>query len=390
MKIVNWFACIVALCIAVAGAVVAAPQGESAAVTANVETRDYFSDKVSVDYSDVFNVEYHPNYKIVTVAEPWPGADSGFTYVLVQRGTAVPTVPEADKVIEIPIRSVVTMSTSYLPHLEMLGVLDTLIGHDAFAWVSSAAALERINSGDVTEVGSGPSVNVELLLDMEPDLIMTYGQGGEWDAHPKLEEARLPYVISAEWNEKTPLARAEWIKFMAVFYNKEKEAAEAFDEIVSAYQALKTKAAGVEDRPTVFSGAPYQGTWWVSGGASYAARFLADAGAEYIWENDESTGSLMLDIETVYEQAGEADYWINTSYWGSLADAKAADERFTKFNAYETGNVYNNNLRMSPGGGNEYFETGPARPDWVLADLIKIFHPALLPDHELHYYRKLK
>jgi iron complex transport system substrate-binding protein len=351
---------------------------------------DAFPQKVEPRYSSLFDVEYHSNYKILTVSQPWPGAESSITYVLVQRGTQPPNDVEADRVIEIPIRSIVALSTSYLPHLEMLGVLDTLVGNDAFAWVSSQSVLDRISSGAMKEVGSGSTVNLELLVEMDPDLIMTSAMGNEWDSHPKLEEARLPYVINAEWNERTPLARAEWIKFMAVFYNKEGEANAVFDSIEKEYAELVELASSASEKPTVFTGAPYQGTWWVSGGGSFAARFLADAGGAYIWAEDESTGSLMLDVETVYEKAGKADIWLNTGYWNSLKDAKEADERFTQFAAYETASIYNNNLRMGPGGGNNYFESGPANPHKVLADLIKIFHPELLPEHELYYYKKLE
>jgi iron complex transport system substrate-binding protein len=351
---------------------------------------DHFPQKVEPRYSTGFHVEYHPSYKVVTVSQPWPGAESGFSYVLVQRGTEPPADVDADRVIEVPIRSIVSMSTSYLPHLEMLGVLDTLIGNDAFAWVSSEAVLQRIASGAMKEVGSGATVNIELLVEMEPDLIMTSAMGTEWDTHPKLEEARLPYVINAEWNEQTPLARAEWIKFMALFYNGEAEANSVFDAIEKEYTGLMEKASSAASKPTVFLGAPYQGTWWMAGGGSFAARFLGDAGAEYVWADDESTGSLMLDIETVYDKAGKADIWLNTGYWNSLEDAEKADERFTKFKAYQNGMIYNNNLRMGPGGGNYYYESGPANPHKVLADLIKIFHPELLPDHQLYYYKKLE
>ena len=359
------------------------PESETA------EPLDYFDEKVTIEYSTAFDVEYHNNYKIVTVSKPWPGAKSGFTYLLVQRGTTAPQGIAADKVIEIPIRSIVTMSTSYLPCMEELGVLETLAGHESFAWVYSEAVRDRIASGEMKEVGSGPTVNIELLLEMEPDLIMTYGIGNEWDTHPKLEEAMLPYVVNAEWNEKTPLGRAEWIKYVSLFYNKEAEAAAYFTSVVEEYTALLQKASATE-KPSVFAGTPYQGTWWMSGGGSFAAQLFADSGAAYVWAGDDSTGSLMLDIETVFEKAGGADYWINTGYWNSLADAKAADERFTEFKAYKTGMMYNNNMRMSPGGGNDYFESAPVNPNRVLADLIKIFHPELLPDHELYYYKKLE
>lgn len=363
------------------------PASEPASAPGSTGEIDHFPSRVSVEYSDVFDVEYHGSYKTVTITEPWPGAEAGFTYVLYQRGTPRPEVSGVDQFIEIPITSIVSMSTSYLPHLEMLDVADTLLAVDATAWISSPAFVAMAD--ELAEVGSGPTVNLEILLDLDPDLIMTYGQGNEWDTFPKLEEANLPYVINAEWTESTPLARAEWVKFVSLFYNREAEANRQFDAIVSAYESLAARAAAVSEKPTVFLGAPFQGTWWVAGGGSFAAKLIEDAGAEYVWADNDSTGSLMLDIESVFEKAGKSDYWLNTGSWNSLDDARKADERFTEFAAFENEQVYNNNRRMGPGGGNEYFETGPAYPHRVLADLIHIFHPQILPDHELYYYQKL-
>lgn len=378
--------------------VVAAPSGESAPATGSItpesnqtatDITDYFPDKLTIDHSEIFDVEYHANYKIITIAKPWPGSKSRLTYVLVQRGTERPSLPEADLVVEIPIRSIVTMSTSYLPHVEMLDVLEALVGADAFAWVTSEAVRKRIDSGAMQEFGSGPTVNIEQLLDSDPDLVMTYGQDTEWDTHPKLREAGIPFALNGEWNESEPLARAEWLKFMALFFNREEAAKELFDAIVGRYDALKELAAGVTTRPSVFMGSPYQGTWWVSGGGSYAARFFADAGGDYIWSDDDSTGSLMLDVESVFDQAGDADFWLNTGTWTRLSDANSSDPRFATFRAFETKRIYNNNLRMGPAGGNDYFETGPSNPDVILADIISIIHPELLPDHQRYYYHRL-
>ena len=374
--------------------VVAGPQPESSSVQTtgpgeNREPGDYFQEKIRVDYSTAFTVEYHDTFKVVTVLNPWPGATGGFTYVLVQRGTAPPSGIMADRIIEVPIRSIVTMSTSYLPCLEELGVVDILVGHETLAWVYSEKVRELIAVDSIREVGSGQNVNIELLLDIDPDLIMTYGMGNEWDAHPKFEEAGLPYVINAEWNEKTPLGRAEWIKYIALFVNKEAEANAYFSKIADEYTALTKKANMITDKPSVFAGTPYQGTWWMSGGSSFAAQLFADAGAAYVWEDDESTGSLMLDIETVFERAGNADIWVNTGYWNTFEQAQSDDERFREFKAFKTGMMFNNNLRMSPTGGNDYYESAPIRPHLVLADLIKIFHPELATDHQFYYYKKL-
>jgi iron complex transport system substrate-binding protein len=143
----------------------------------------------------------------------------------------------------------------------------------------------------------------------------------------------------------------------------------------------------VTEKPTVFANTPFEGTWYMPGGQSFTAQLLADAGADYLWADDESTGTLFLDFETVFDQAATADYWINIGFFGGLADLTAADERFSDFAAYQNNGVYNNDARTNDFGGNDFYEGGVANPHLVLADLIKIFHPELLPDHEFVYYR---
>lgn len=352
---------------------------------------DYFPQKVAIEYAENFAVEYANHYKIVTINQTWPGSDPA-RYVLVQCGTPAPEDVDADAVIEVPAASLVTMATTYLPFLVDLGLLDHLIGHDEFDYVTSPEVRARIEAGQMTEVGEGAGVSVETMIDLEPSLILTSGSGlAEYDAHPALIAAGLPVVLTGDWLETSPLGRAEWVKFVALFYNAEEKADEVFGAIVENYQALTTLAASAEERPTVFVDAPWQGTWYMAGGKSYTAHLLADAGAEYLWADDESTGSMALDFETVLERAANADFWVNAGgYWFTKDDMLATDERFAEFAAVQNGNVWSNNLYLNDFGGNYYYEGGIAHPDWILADLIAIFHPELLPDHEFVFYRQLQ
>jgi iron complex transport system substrate-binding protein len=233
---------------------------------------------------------------------------------------------------------------------------------------------------------------VETVLDLEPSLILTSGSDQTaYNAHPALIAAGLPVVLTGDLMEKTPLGRAEWVKFVALFYNAEEKAEGVFGNIVEDYQALASLVAAVEERPTVFVDAPFQGTWWLAGGGSYTARLLADAGADYLWADDESSGSLTLSFEAVLERAADADYWVNAGgYWMSKADMLATDERFGEFAAVQNDRAWSNNLYLNDFGGNYYYEGGIAHPDWILADLVAIFHPELLPDHEMMFYRQLK
>jgi iron complex transport system substrate-binding protein len=221
---------------------------------------------------------------------------------------------------------------------------------------------------------------------------MASGSGvPEYDAHPVLIEAGVPVAINAEWVENAPLGRAEWLMFTAAFFNAEAAANEVFADVVSTYEAMTTLAADVPEaeRPTVFAGTPWEDTWYMPGGASYVAQFLADAGANYLWADDDSTGSLYLDFETVLATAQDGDYWVNAGSFTSLDEMLAADERYAQFAAFENDRVYNNNAIINANGGNDYWESGVMRPDLILADLVAIFHPDLLPDHEFVYYQHL-
>jgi iron complex transport system substrate-binding protein len=247
-------------------------------------------------------------------------------------------------------------------------------------------------AGKLAMIGVGAGVNVEQAIDLQPDLILTVSTGNaEFDAHPKLLEAGLKVVLNADWLEPSPLGRAEWGKFIAAFFNRESAAETIFAERAARYAELAALAATAETKPTVFVNVFARSAWSIPGGNTYIARFLADAGAEYLWAQETTNERLQLAFEEVYDVAQGADFWVNTGRNATtLAELFAEDSRYADFAAVQQGNVWNNNANLGPGGGNLYWEVGVTQPDVVLADLIKIFHPELLPEHEMVYYQQLK
>ena len=353
---------------------------------------DYFPQKLSVSFATGFEVEYHNNYKIVTVTNPWQGAQESFRYVLVQCGTPAPQEVDG-AVIEVPVANIMAMSTTYLPTLDSLGMTDRLIGIDSYMWTTNKAVRARIEAGEVAEIGSGAGVNVELTLDLNPALVMTYGTGfSDYDTHPVLLEAGIPVALNGDFVEQDPLGRAEWMKFIALFFNREADAAEEFDAIAAEYQRVAALTASVPERPTVLLSSVYNGTWYVAGGNSYTAKLLADAGAAYLWADEGDVGALPLDFESVYAVAADADFWLNpdNSFWFSIEDVIASDPRYADFECLESGQLFNNNANVNENGGNAYYEVGAAHPEMVLKDLVRILHPHLLPDHELVFFRQIK
>ncbi|MEH2153987.1 ABC transporter substrate-binding protein [Nostoc sp.] len=352
---------------------------------------DYFPNKIKINHATGFAVEYHKHYKIVIIKNPWQNANTKFQYVLVQCGTPTPKEFNQAQLITVPINSIVSLSTTHLPHLAKLGVVDKLIGISNSKQVNTPDVVERIKAGKIAQVGNNSNVDIEKVLELNPDLVTIFGTGNsQTDSYTKLTEAGLKVGINSEYMEDTPLGRSEWLKFTALFFNKDEQAEKIFSEIANKYEQVAEKAKAVKNRPTIFVGFNFKGTWYMPGGKSYLAKYLADAGANYLWSDDKSSGSLPLSFEVVLERAANADYWLNFSqYWKSLKDLVAEDNRYADFKAVKTGNLYNNNARVNESGGNDYWEGGISNPDMVLSDLIKILHPEILPNHKIFYYHKI-
>ena len=247
---------------------------------------DYFPQKVEAVDAARFTIEYFNNYKVIRVADAFDGAPD-FRYVLVQCGTPAPAqAPEGAQFIEVPTGSLITLSTTQLPALSRLGLLDRLVGVDSGFYISAPDVAQLIADGVVAEVGFGAEVNIERVLELEPQLVMSYGFNPATDAHPVLLEAGIFTALDASWRELSPLGRAEWLKFIALFYNLEAEANAIYSDIVAQYEAVKAAAAEVEadDRPTVLLNAflGYADAWFIPGGKTYAGQLIRDAGGDLL------------------------------------------------------------------------------------------------------------
>jgi iron complex transport system substrate-binding protein len=347
--------------------------------------------QVTIDYARNFTLEYKEGYKLLTVLLPWAGATEPIQYALVPKGQADPGGIDDALIVHTPVESFVSLSTTYLPFLEQIDELSSLVAVDSGAYIYNPEVQNWLKAGTVAEVGSGAVINIESLIDLNPDLIMTSASGfAEYDSHPQLLEAGLKVVINSDYLEQDPLGRAEWGKFIAAFFEKEVEADRLFDEMVARYQQAKTLTSYLSTRVTVFTNTAYEGTWYMPGGESYIAILLADAGADYLFKDIEGSGAQPLDFEVVLERAKDADYWINVGALNELSALAAMDARYADFKAFQEGKVYTYSKRVNASGAVDYFESGAAAPDVILMDLIKAFYPDLLPEHEFFYYQALQ
>lgn len=348
---------------------------------------DYFPDKATVEDAVDFSVTYHRSYKVVDVRTG--AAGSRERYVLVQCGAPVPPLRgelAGAQVARVPITSLYSSSTTHLALLVELGRLDVLTGVSTKKFLTGDEILQRASSGEVREFSPANVIDTELVVSQRPSLLMT---GSSVSAELNvIRQAGIPVVGNHEWLEPTALARGEWVKYMALFLNEERGAQRRYSEVKGRYQALRAKATAVADakKPTVMTGRGTRGEFVISGGQSYVAALIRDAGGRYVWADNGSEGSETIDLEAQLMRAGDADVWINGGGWSSLAAMVKDEPRYGLFKAYRTGQVWVYERRVNAAGANDYWSRAVSRPDLILADLVKIFHPALVPQHEFQWY----
>lgn len=315
--------------------------------------------------------------------------DNVFISYLLYSGDKPAQSHGADITIKVPVKSVAALSTTHIGFLDFLGQTSSIKGITDPFRVFSTDVQNAYEKGKIKGLGDGMDPNIEMLFILAPDIIFKSAFGNIRAQDKKLEQAKIPIAYSYSWKENHILARMEWIKFFACFYQEQTLADSLFEAACQQYDSLKLLVENnIAKRPQVIAGSNFKGTWYVPGGASYIASMIKDAGGEYIFENDSSVGSLTVDIETIYENGKDADFWVNGGDDRVILHA-ATDSRMKAFKPIENGNMYSQNLAVTPRGGNAYWESGIVHPQWILADLIKIFHPHLLEQHQFKYYKKV-
>ena len=344
-------------------------------------------------YAEGFSLENHGDYKVLEIKNPWPKSEKTYRYALVPRDMApniTLNVDEYDAILLTPIESIVVTSTTHIPALELLDIQNTLVGFPETDYISSEKTRQRIDNGSVRELGKNESINTEVLLELNPNVVVGYGIDGNNKTLETIQKSGIAVIYNGDWVEKSALAKAEWIKFFGALFNKEKEADSIFSQIEKDYLEAKQLASKVENRPTVLSGAMHKDIWYLPNGTSPEAQLLKDANVNYLWSETTGSGSLALNFEAVLVKAQDADLWLNPSYYGSLEAIVKANSHYTKFRAFQEKNVYSFVNKAGKTGGVLYYELGMARPDLVLKDLIKICHPELLGDYEPFFFERLK
>lgn len=346
----------------------------------------------SMSFSNGFEISSYKTYDILDIFNPWQKASSEqFRYIIKDRNAVVPDSLKGLPHITRPVKKVIVLSTTHVGYIAALGKQESIVGLSGKDYVFDPIVREGIEKGTIPDIGFVPSIDYERIIELQPEVVFLSGiEPSVAGTARRLADAGIKSVIIGEYLETHPLGKMEWIKVFASFFNAGESAEAMISHSETEYLKWKVQADELLPKPSVIVGLPWKDTWYMAGGKSITSRFIQDAGGNYLWGENPSTDFIPLDLESVFSRAIEGDVWINSGSAGNLGEIVAYDSRFRFLPVYESGEVYNNNLRLNKHGGNDFWESGVVHPELILKDLIKIFHPEIALEHDFVYYKKLE
>ncbi|AQS92952.1 ABC transporter substrate-binding protein [Polaribacter sp. BM10] len=355
----------------------------------NKEIDENYSLKSKIKYAKGFDIINENGSKKLIIKTAYQNSNNVFKYIIRDKQNKK-TITTNETVISTPIQKIVVTSTTHIPMIELLNEETSIVGFPYSKYVSSKKTRKLIDENKIIEIGKESSLNTEILLNLQPELVVGYSVSSADKSLTTIKKAGINVIYNGDWLEETPLGRAEWIKFFGVLFDKEKEADSIFYNIEKNYLDAKKIALSAKSKPTVLSGAIMsKDIWNLPAGESYVAQFLKDANLNYLWQDTKGKGSLSLSFESVFDKGQSADYWIAPGYFTSKDQLLESNKLYKKFNAFKQSKIFTPTIKKGKTGGVIYYELAGTRPDLVLKDLIKICNPELLPDYKLAFFEEM-
>lgn len=355
--------------------------GKSSTVSGSAQ-----GDSIPLHYSSNLSLIDYEDYIVAQLRNPWDTTKILHTYVLVDKKQPLPQELPQGTLVRTPLSKAVIYSSVHCSLLKDLGALNSIGGVCDLKYIKLPEIEEGCRNGTITDVGDGMNPNIERIIDLHPDAILLSpfeNSGG----YGRVEKLNVPIIECADYMETSSLGRAEWMRFYGLLFGEAQKADSLFAEVEKNYNELKALVAPLSYAPSVISELKNGSAWYVPGGKSTSARIYADAGANYVFADDEHSGSVPLAFETVFDKGQNADFWLikyNQAIDKTYKELEQDYAPYTGFRAFKERNIYGCNT-----GKVDFYEDSPFHPDRLLKDLIKIFHPTLLEGYELKYFTKL-
>ena len=355
--------------------------GKSSTVSGSAQ-----GDSIPLHYSSNLSLIDYEDYIVAQLRNPWDTTKILHTYVLVDKKQPLPQELPQGTLVRTPLSKAVIYSSVHCSLLKDLGALNSIGGVCDLKYIKLPEIEEGCRNGTITDVGDGMNPNIERIIDLHPDAILLSpfeNSGG----YGRVEKLNVPIIECADYMETSSLGRAEWMRFYGLLFGKKTEADAMFASVERSYKDLQELVKPISFAPPVMCDLKTSSTWYTPGGNSTIARLYADAGANYIFREDTHSGSLPYPFEVIFEKGQQTDFWLiryNQPIDKTYKELEKEFAPYAGFRAFKERNIYGCNTNRVP-----FYEETPFHPDWLLKDLIKIFHPSLLEGYELRYYKKL-
>lgn len=339
----------------------------------------------TIRYAQGFIVHHFDGYTAVEVRDPWDSTRLLQRYLLVDRDRPVPENLPKGTVVQVPAQNVVVYTSVHAAIIDQLGETGRIIGVCEPRYMDPAIR-EGLKAGRIADMGEATAPNVEMMIDKGAELVIV--SPFQNSGYGPVEKLGIPIIEGADYMESLPLGRTEWIRFYGMLFGKEALADSIFRQTEKSYLDLKQLVTADMPHPTVISEKKFGASWFMPAGDSYIANMYADAGADYVFKELPGAGSTPLAFETVLDRAIHADMWLikyNQSEDMTYGDLRAEYAPYENFDAFKNRRIYSCNTGLVP-----YYEEFPLHPDYLLKDLIWVFHPELLPGYSPRYYRKMQ
>lgn len=306
-------------------------------------------------------------------------------------------------VVDRPLRRLIVMSTSHIGFLRAIGSEEAVVGVSGSEYVCDTAVARMVGEGTVLDVGYEAAPDYEKILGLKPDLLLTYSvSAAESRFISRLKSLGIRTFIVNEHLESHPLARAAYVRLFGALTGKMAAADSVLRTVSAGYTALRDSVRKAGDSPRkILVNIPYKDQWYIPGGDNYLTTLFRDAGGQILGAATGTSVSRSTSIEEAYGLSKEADIWMDVSWCSTRSQLLEVNPLFEDFignisrNAEAAGLsgesiVWNDNKRLNPKGGNDFWESGVTRPDLLLRDLTRIFHPAGEQEAEIIYYREVR
>lgn len=342
--------------------------------------------EIPLHYAENLSLADGGEYTVARLRNPWDTTKILHTYLLVDKNKPLPAHLPEGTLVRTPLSKAIVYSSVHCSILQQIGAFQSIGGVCDLKYIKLPEIEEGCRNGSIADIGNSMNPDIEKMIDLHPDAILLSpfeNSGG----YGRVEKLNIPIIECADYMETSPLGRAEWMRFYGLLFGRPQQADSLFAEVEKNYKELKALVAPISYAPSVISELKNGSAWYIPGGKSTTARLYQDAGANYVFAADTHSGSVPLAFETVFDKGQNADYWLikyNQATDKTYRELKQDYAPYAGFRAFKERNIYGCNTNHV-----SLYEDYPFHPDWLLKDLIKIFHPKLLEGYELKYFTKL-